>query len=206
VVGQRARIGADSRLLASVTVCHEVRIGERCRLYPGAVVGSDGFGLADHQGRWIKVPQLGSVRIGNDVEIGANTSIDRGAIRDTVIADGVKLDNQIQIAHNVEVGAHTAIAGCAGISGSTKIGAHCTLAGAVGLVGHIELADHVHVSGMSMVSRSIREPGVYVGSIPAMPLGDWRRNFARLRQLDEMARRLKILERKLADREKDNGQ
>jgi UDP-3-O-[3-hydroxymyristoyl] glucosamine N-acyltransferase len=203
VVGARARVGADSRLVASVTLCHGVQVGERCLFHPGAVIGSDGFGLAEHQGQWTKVPQVGGVRIGNDVEVGANTSVDRGAIRDTVIADGVKLDNQIQVAHNVEIGAHTAIAGCTGISGSTKIGAHCTLAGAVGVVGHIELADHVHISGMSMVSRSIREPGVYVGSIPAMPHEDWRKNFARLRQLDEMARRIKTLEKKLAELDKN---
>lgn len=206
VVGSGVRIGAESRLVASVTLCHGVQVGERCLFHPGAVIGSDGFGLAEHQGRWTKVPQIGGVRIGNEVEVGANTSIDRGAIRDTVIADGVKLDNQIQIAHNVEIGAHTAIAGCTGISGSTKIGAHCTLAGAVGVVGHIELADHVHISGMSMVSRSIREPGVYVGSIPAMPHEDWRKNFARLRQLDEMARRIKTLEKKLAELDNNTDQ
>ena len=206
VVGRGASIGADTRLMASVVVCHGVAIGARCRLHPGSVIGSDGFGFARHGGRWAKVPQVGGVRIGDDVEVGANTSVDRGAIRDTVLSDGVKLDNQIQIAHNVEVGEHTAMAGCTGISGSTKIGAHCTLAGAVGVVGHIELADHVHISGMSMVSRSIREPGVYVGSIPAMPHEEWRKNFARLRQLDDMARRIKMLERKLAEIDQDTDQ
>lgn len=206
VIGRAVTIGTGTRLVASVTICEDAVIGRRCLLHPGAVIGSDGFGLAEDQGRWVKVPQIGSVRIGDDVEVGANTSIDRGAIRDTIIADGVKLDNQIQIAHNVEVGAHTAMAGCTGISGSTKIGAHCTLAGAVGVVGHIELADHVHISGMSMVSRSIREPGVYVGSIPAMPHDEWRKNFARLRQLDEMARRIKTLEKQLADIDNNSGE
>ncbi len=205
VVGVGVRLGADTRLVAAVAICDGAIIGERCLFHPGAVIGSDGFGLAEHEGTWAKVPQLGTVRMGKDVEVGANTSIDRGAIRDTVIADGVKLDNQIQIAHNVEIGAHTAIAGCTGVSGSTKIGAHCTLAGAVGVVGHVELADHVHVSGMSMVSRSIREPGVYVGSIPAMPHEEWRKNFVRIRQLDEMSRRIKTLEKRLAAIDKNTG-
>lgn len=187
-------VGADTSLVATVYLGPGVHIGARCLIHPGAVVGADGFGFADDAGRWVKVPQIGSVRIGDDVEIGACTTIDRGAIHDTIIADGVKLDNQIMVAHNVEIGAHTAIAACVGISGSTRIGAHCTLAGAVGVVGHIELTDNVHISGMSMVSRSIREPGVYTGSIPAMPHAEWRRNFARLKQLDEMVRRIKALE------------
>jgi UDP-3-O-[3-hydroxymyristoyl] glucosamine N-acyltransferase len=201
LVGRGSRIGPDSRLVASVTLCSESMIGARCVLHPGVVVGSDGFGLADDDGRWVKVPQLGRVVIGDDVEVGANTTIDRGAIRDTVIHDGVKLDNLIQLAHNVEIGEHTAMAACTGISGSTRIGRRCTLAGSVGVVGHVELADGVHVSGMSMVSRSIREPGVYTGSIPAMPHEEWRRNFARLRQLDDMARRIRRLEDLLAGRQ-----
>ncbi len=201
VVGRDVTIGCDTRLIASVTLCHGTEIGARCVLQPGVVVGSDGFGLANDAGTWVRVPQLGRVRIGNDVDVGANTTIDRGAIRDTVIADGVKLDNLIQVAHNVEVGAHTAMAACTGISGSTKIGSHCTLAGAVGVVGHVEIADGVHVSGMSMVSRSIRERGTYSGGIPAMPHEEWRRNFARLRQLDDMARRLRALEAQLARRD-----
>jgi UDP-3-O-[3-hydroxymyristoyl] glucosamine N-acyltransferase len=199
LIGRDVVVGRDSRLIASVTLCHGTQLGERCVLQPGVVVGSDGFGLANDAGTWERVPQLGRVRIGNDVDIGANTTIDRGAIRDTVIADGVKLDNLIQVAHNVQIGAHTAMAGCTGISGSTKIGSHCTLAGAVGVVGHVEIADGVHVSGMSMVSRSIREPGTYTGSIPAMPHDEWRRNFARLKQLDDMARRLRALEAEWAE-------
>jgi UDP-3-O-[3-hydroxymyristoyl] glucosamine N-acyltransferase len=198
LVGRNAVVGRHSRLLANVTLCEGTVLGERCVLQPGVVVGSDGFGMANDAGTWVRVPQLGRVRIGNDVDIGANTTVDRGAIRDTVIADGVKLDNLIQVAHNVQIGAHTAMAGCTGVSGSTKIGSHCTLAGAVGVVGHVEIADGVHVSGMSMVSRSLREPGTYTGSIPAMPHDEWRRNFARLKQLDDMARRLRALEAELA--------
>lgn len=194
VVGADVAIGAGSRLIANVTLCHGTRIGERCVLHPGVVIGSDGFGMANDQGTWVRVPQLGRAILGDDVDVGANTTIDRGAIRDTVIADGVKLDNLIQVAHNVEIGADTAIAACAGISGSTKIGRRCTLAGAAGVVGHVELADNVHVSGMSMISRNIREAGVYTGSIPAMPHDQWKKNFARLKQLDDMARRLRAIE------------
>lgn len=197
-VGRGTRIGRATRLVSGVSVCDRCRLGEGCVLHPGVVVGSDGFGLARDGGKWIRVPQLGGVRVGNDVDIGANTTIDRGSIRDTVIADGVKLDNLIQLAHNVEVGSDTAMAACTGISGSTRIGSRCTLAGAVGVVGHVEIADGVHVSGMSMVSRSIREPGAYTGSIPAMPHETWRRNFARLKQLDDMAQRIRALEKALA--------
>ncbi|WP_457673456.1 UDP-3-O-(3-hydroxymyristoyl)glucosamine N-acyltransferase [Thiolapillus sp.] len=203
VIGRDVTIGRGTRLVASVTVLDGVSIGEDCLIHPGAVIGSDGFGLANDQGRWEKVAQLGSVTIGNDVEIGANTTIDRGAIHDTVIADGVKLDNQIQVAHNVEIGENTAIAACTGISGSTRIGAGCTLAGGVGVVGHIELADGVHVSGASVVSRSLKEPGVYTGGILAMPHKVWQKNVARVRQLDDMARRLKRLEKALAELQND---
>ena len=202
-VGRGAKLGAGTRLIANVTVCARSEIGARCRLQPGVVIGSDGFGLANDAGTWVRVPQRGRVCLGDDVDVGANTTIDRGAIRDTLIADGVKLDNLIQLAHNVEVGAHTAMAACTGISGSSRIGRNCTLAGAVGVVGHVEIGDGVHVSGMSMVSRSIRDPGVYTGSIPAMPHAEWRRNFARLKQLDDMARRLRRLESKLAQHSDD---
>lgn len=197
IVQRGARIGADTRLVANVTVCHGVQIGARCLIHPGAVIGSDGFGIANDGGRWLKVPQLGSVRIGDDVEVGANTSIDRGALDDTVIADGVKLDNQIQVAHNVQIGAHTAIAGCVGISGSAKIGAHCMLAGGVGVVGHLEIADGTVVTGMSMVTKSITDRGVYSSGLAAMPGEQWNKIVARLRRLDDMARRLQALERKL---------
>lgn len=201
IVQRGARIGADTRLVANVTVCHGVHIGARCLIHPGAVIGSDGFGLANDDGRWLKVPQLGSVRIGDDVEIGANTSIDRGALDDTVIGDGVKLDNQIQIAHNVQIGAHTAVAGCVGISGSAKIGAHCMLAGGVGVVGHLEIADGTVVTGMSMVTKSITERGVYSSGLAAMPSEQWNKIVARLKRLDDMARRLQALERKLEGKE-----
>ena len=201
VIGRGVRIGEGTRLVANVTLCHDVQLGARCVLHPGAVIGSDGFGLANEAGHWLKVPQLGSVRIGNDVEVGANTSIDRGALEDTVISDGVKLDNQIQVAHNVQIGAHTAVAGCVGISGSAKIGAHCMLAGGVGVVGHLEIADGTVVTGMSMVTKSITERGVYSSGLAALPSDQWNKITARLKRLDEMARRLRALERKLDDKE-----
>ncbi|BAO44088.1 UDP-3-O-(3-hydroxymyristoyl)glucosamine N-acyltransferase [Thiolapillus brandeum] len=197
VIGRNVTLGRGTHLVASVTLLDGVRLGEDCLVHPGAVIGSDGFGLANDGGRWEKVAQLGSVSIGNRVEIGANTTIDRGAIHDTIIADGVKLDNQIQVAHNVEIGENTAIAACTGISGSTRIGAGCTLAGGVGVVGHIELADGVHVSGASVVSRSLKEPGVYTGGVLAMPHKTWQKNIARIKQLDDMARRLRKLEKML---------
>ena len=194
IVGQGTRIGTGTRLVARVTVLHQCVIGARCILHPGAIIGSDGFGNANDGGRWVKVPQLGRVVIGDDVEIGANTTVDRGSLRDTVIADGVRVDNLIQIAHNVEVGEHTAMAAFAGVSGSTRIGRHCTLAGASGLVGHITLADNVHVSGMTMVTHSLQEPGGYSGNVPAMPNREWRRNVARFNHLDELTRRVRALE------------
>jgi UDP-3-O-[3-hydroxymyristoyl] glucosamine N-acyltransferase len=199
VVGAGARVGAGSRLVANVTVCHGVRLGARVLLHPGAVIGADGFGLAREPEGWIKVPQLGSVTIGDDVEIGANTTVDRGAIDDTVIEDGVKLDNQIQVAHNVRIGAHTVIAGCTGISGSTTIGRNCMIAGAVGIGGHLEIPDGTVVTGMTMVSRSIPKRGVYSGSLPFDEAGRWRRNSARFRQLDTLARRVAQLERRLGE-------
>ena len=204
-VGERVRIGpgcvimrgstleADTRLTANVTVCQGVHIGARVLMHPGVVVGADGFGLAPEGGRWIKVPQLGGVRIGNDVEIGANTTIDRGAIDDTIIEDGVKLDNQIQIGHNVRVGAHTAIAGCTGVSGSTTIGRGCMIAGMVGIAGHLEICDGAVITGRTLVSRSITRPGVYSGGLPADEARRWRRNSARFRHLDELARRVERL-------------
>ncbi|WP_457668585.1 UDP-3-O-(3-hydroxymyristoyl)glucosamine N-acyltransferase [Thiolapillus sp.] len=206
VLGRNVLLGEGSRLLAAVVLMDDVRIGRDCLIHPGAVIGGDGFGLANDQGRWEKVAQLGSVVLGDNVEVGANTTIDRGAIHDTVIHDGVKLDNQIQVAHNVEIGENTAIAACTGISGSTRIGAGCTLAGGVGVVGHIELADGVHVSGASVVSRSLREPGVYTGGILAMPHKTWQKNIARIKQLDSMARRLKELEKTLSRLQAQSGE
>jgi len=197
LVGARARIGADTRLVGNVTVCHDVALGRRVLVHPGVVIGGDGFGIARDGEGWVKVPQLGSVRIGDDVEIGANTTIDRGAIGDTVIEDGVKLDNQIQIAHNVRIGAHTAIAAFVGISGSTVVGRRCLIAGAVGMVGHIEVADDVVLTGRCTVSHSITKPGSYSSGTPMEPTRSWRKNSARFRQLDELARRLIALEKKV---------
>jgi UDP-3-O-[3-hydroxymyristoyl] glucosamine N-acyltransferase len=162
---------------------------------PGAVIGGDGFGFAQEGWTWIKVPQVGSVRIGADVEIGANTTIDRGAIGDTVIEDGAKLDNQIQVAHNVHIGAHTAIAACVGISGSTSIGQRCMIGGGAGIVGHLNICDDVAITGFTMVSRSITGPGVYSGGIPAEDASTWRRIVARLKRIDSLAQRLAALER-----------
>ena len=197
VIGRDCKIGPDSRLVANITLCHGTEIGSRVLIHPGTVLGSDGFGLANDQGVWEKVPQLGNVRLGDDVEIGANTTIDRGALRDTVIENGVKLDNQIQIAHNVRIGEHTAIAACTGIAGSTSVGSSCTLGGGVGVVGHLEIGDNVHFSAQTLVTRSFKEPGFYSGNLPAVPNADWRRTVAQIRRLDEVVKRLKRLEKKL---------
>ncbi len=199
-IGKDSRIGAYSRLSPNVVVCHGVSIGERVNIHAGAVIGSDGFGLAREGGKWLNVPQLGSVRIGNDVEIGANTTVDRGALEDTVLEDGVRLDNQIQVAHNVYIGAHTAIAGCVGISGSARIGRHCMIGGGAGIVGHLEITDNVIITGMTMVTKSITEPGIYSSGVPAQDNDSWNRNYARFRQLDRLARKVQALERRLADR------
>jgi len=203
VVGAGVSIGEGSRLVANVTLLDGVRVGRHCLLHPGVVVGADGFGLARDGERWEKVPQLGSVVLEDEVEVGANTTIDRGAVHDTVVRRGAKLDNLIQVAHNVEIGENTAIAACTGISGSTRIGANCTLAGGVGLVGHIELADNVHVTGFTMVTHSLKEPGVYSSGIAAVPHRQWRRNLPRLKKLDEMARKLRELEKTLEELKKE---
>jgi len=197
-IGAGSVIGADSKLSANVVICHGVVIGERVSIAAGAVIGSDGFGLANDGGRWVNVPQLGSVRVGNDVDIGSNTTIDRGALEDTVLEDGVRLDNQIQVAHNVHIGAHTAIAGCVGISGSASIGQHCMIGGGAGIVGHLEITDHVVITGMTMVTKSISKPGVYSSGVPAQENDAWNRNYARFRQLDKLARKVLSLERSLA--------
>lgn len=193
VVGPDCVVGPQSRLVARVTLVERVRIGARVLVHPGAVLGADGFGIAMDRGAWTKVPQLGGVVVGDDCEIGANTTIDRGALDDTVLEEDVRLDNQIQIGHNVRIGAHTAMAGCAAVAGSTRIGRYCLIGGGAGLVGHIELADRVSISAMSMVSHSIREPGEYSSGVPIQESRDWRRNAARFRQLDELARRIRKL-------------
>lgn len=197
-IGRDSFIGAGSRLHAGVVICHGARIGARVLVHPGAVIGSDGFGLAEDGGKWLKVPQLGGVCIGDDVEIGAGTTIDRGTLEDTVIENGVKLDNQIQVAHNVHIGAHTAIAGCVGISGSVRIGKHCRIGGGAGIVGHLRITDNVTITGMTLVTTSITVPGVYSSGIAAQENASWNRNCVRLRQLDTLARRVQVLEQKLA--------
>jgi len=197
VIGRGATIGDDCTLKANVTICHHVRIGDRALLHPGVVIGADGFGIANNGGVWVKVPQLGAVMIADDVEVGANTTIDRGALGDTVIEEGVKLDNLIQIGHNVRIGAHTAIAAGVAIGGSATIGKRCTIGGAASVAGHLELADDVHLTATSAVSKSISEPGLYSSGMPIQDNRTWRKNIVRLRQLDEMAKRLKDLEKKL---------
>jgi UDP-3-O-[3-hydroxymyristoyl] glucosamine N-acyltransferase len=183
IVQSGARVGADSALLSRVSLYAGVTLGQRCILHAGSVVGADGFGFALDAGNWVKVPQVGSVRIGDDVEIGANTTIDKGAIDDTVVENGVKLDNQIQVGHNVTIGAHTAIAACTGISGSTTIGQRCMIGGMVGFAGHLTIADDVVVTGCSLVSASIRQRGTYSSGMPAVEARLWRRMVAHLRRL-----------------------
>ncbi len=194
-IGRDARIGAQTLFHPHVSFLADCHIGERGVVQSGAVIGGDGFGFANDQGRWIKIPQTGGVRIGDDVEIGANTTIDRGALDHTVIEDGVKLDNQIQIAHNCVIGAHTAMAGCVGVAGSARIGRHCTFGGAAMVLGHLTIADHVHISSGSLVSRSISEPGQYTGFYPLAKNADWAKTAAVVRQLDTMRDRVRELEK-----------
>ena len=196
VVERGARVGAGSILKARVTLGEDCVVGERCVIHPGAVIGADGFGFAPNEGAWEKIEQLGPVRIGNDVEIGANTCIDRGALADTVIEDGVKLDNLIQVGHNVRIGRHTAIAGCVGIAGSATIGAHCTVGGAAMILGHLTVGDHVNISAGSFVSRSILKPGLYSGIFPIDDNATWEKNAATLKQLHKLRDRIKALESK----------
>jgi UDP-3-O-[3-hydroxymyristoyl] glucosamine N-acyltransferase len=191
VIGEDCVVGPDSELVARVTLVTRVRLGRNVRIHPGAVIGADGFGLAMDAGRWIKVPQLGGVRIGDDCEIGANTCIDRGAIEDTVLEEDVRLDNQVQIGHNVVIGAHTAMAGCVAVAGSTRFGRYCLIGGGAGFVGHIEIADKVMVTAMSLVTHSLIEAGEYSSGTPIQPNRDWRRNAARFKHLDQLARKMK---------------
>ena len=198
-IGPDAEIGDDSWLHPNVSVYAGCRIGRRAIVHSGAVVGADGFGFArETDGAWVKIAQTGRVLIGDDVEIGANTTIDRGALGDTVIEDGVKLDNQIQVAHNVRIGAHTAMAGCVGIAGSATIGRRCTVGGGAILLGHLQIADDVHVSAGTLVAKSIADAGSYTGTVPFMEHAAWLKNFARLRHLDAMADRIRALETRLA--------
>ena len=199
-VGAGARVGADVRLGARAVLAHGCRLGDRCRVQPGAVIGGDGFGYARDGEEWVRIPQVGAVLIGNDVDIGANTTIDRGALDDTIIEDGVKLDNLIQIAHNVRIGAHTAMAGCTGVAGSAVIGRRCTIGGAASILGHLQIADDVHLAPLSYVTKSITLAGAYASGIPLESVADWRRNVARFHQLDALARRLARLERAKSDK------
>jgi UDP-3-O-[3-hydroxymyristoyl] glucosamine N-acyltransferase len=196
LIEEGAQVAADVRLVARVTLCRGVSIGERTVIQPGAVIGGDGFGFAQDAGRWLKVPQTGSVRVGPDVEIGSNTTIDRGAIEDTVIEEGAKLDNLIQIGHNVRIGAHTALAACVGVSGSTSIGRRCMIGGQVGIGGHLTICDDVMITGCTMVSHSVSRPGVYSGGIPLEEAHTWRRLVGRFKRLEALAARLKSLERR----------
>lgn len=197
-IGRNVVIGDDTRLEAGVCVYHDCVLGARCLVHAGVVIGADGFGFArERDGSWVKIPQSGRVVIGDDVEIGANTTIDRGALDDTVIGDGVKLDNQIQIAHNVRIGAHTAVAGCVGIAGSTVIGARCMIGGQAGIIGHLHIVDDVVISAGTLVTKSIHRAGVYTANLPVQPHADWVKNFAHLRHLDALMDRLRALEQRL---------
>jgi len=197
IVGDDASIGDDVVLDPRVSIYPRCVIGARTLVHSGAVIGADGFGLAEEGGRWLKIPQIGRVVVGSDVEIGANTTIDRGAIDDTIVEDDVKLDNQIQVGHNCVIGAHTAIAGCVGIAGSTRIGAHCRIGGAAMISGHLEIAAGTVISAATQVYDSIREPGIYTGAFPALPHRDWKQVASQTRRLRELADRVRRLERAL---------
>ena len=197
-VGAGAVIGADTRMLPRSVVMHDCQIGERCTLHPGAVIGADGFGYArDEQGAGVRIAQTGRVVLGDDVDIGANTTVDRGALDDTRIGNGVKIDNLVQVAHNVQIGEHTALAGCVGIAGSARIGAYCFIGGGAGIAGHLEIADRTVIGGMSLVSRSVRQPGHYTGAFPLDRHENWSANAAALRHLAELRDRIRQLERRL---------
>lgn len=200
-IGRDTVIGANSRLYSGVRLYHETHIGERAIIHSGVVIGSDGFGMAWDKGGWIKIPQIGRVVIGHDVEIGANTTIDRGAIENTVIEDGVKLDNQIQIAHNCHIGANTVIAGCTGVSGSTTIGKNCRIGGGVGIVGHLNICDGVTVTGFTMITKSITEPGIYSSGMPGVQHKNWMETLVHLRHLSDWIKRIKSLEKVLKKEE-----
>lgn len=205
VVDAGAVIGADTVLKSRVTLGQGCVVGERCIVHPGVVIGADGFGFAPSAGRWEKIEQLGAVRIGNDVEIGANTCIDRGALDDTIIEDGVKIDNLVQIAHNVHIGAHTVIAGNTGIAGSARIGQHCQIGGAANILGHLTIADGTVISPTSMVTRSLPKAGFYTGIFPLQENEQWEKNAATFRQLYALRERVKKLEQALARNQQSNN-
>ncbi len=200
VIKSDVTIGSNTRLYPNTVVCHSVSIGNRVILHPGVVIGADGFGIANNKGVWTKIPQIGTVIIGDDVEIGANTSVDRGALANTVIEEGVKIDNHVQIGHNVRIGAHTAIAGCAGIAGSTTIGKHCMIGGLTAINGHLEIVDNVVITGCSAVGNSIKSPGTYSSGIPVTEARLWRRIVARIRNLDKLGRRVVKLEEEITQK------
>lgn len=199
MIGNDCEIGAHTVLKARVTLYDKSRLGIGCLIHSGAVIGSDGFGFALHEGTWVKMPHLGGVLIGNKVEIGANTTIDRGFLEDTIIGDGVIIDNLVQIGHNVSIGARTAIAGCVGIAGSTSIGKSCLIGGASSIAGHIQIADQVHITATTSVNHSLTEQGVYASGLPVKPVQQWRRNVARFNLLEDMAKRLRALEQAVAE-------
>jgi UDP-3-O-[3-hydroxymyristoyl] glucosamine N-acyltransferase len=204
VLGANVKLGSGCRLHANVTIYEDCELADRVELHSGCVIGADGFGLAADAGRWVKIPQLGRVCIGNDVEIGAATTVDRGAMGDTVIEEGVKLDNLIQVAHNVRIGAHTAIAACTGIAGSAKIGRHCTIGGAAMLFGHIEIADGTRISTNTLITKSLTQPGTYTSALPFSEHAVWQKNAVHLRNLDKLVSRIKALEARLAELEKSS--
>ncbi|HIM07444.1 MAG TPA: UDP-3-O-(3-hydroxymyristoyl)glucosamine N-acyltransferase, partial [Gammaproteobacteria bacterium] len=195
VIEDNVIIGENTRLFANTTLCHSVVLGKNVTIHPGVVIGADGFGMAQENGQWLNIPQIGSVKIGDNVDVGANSSIDRGAIEDTIIASGVKIDNQVQIGHNVIVGEHTAIAGCSAIAGSTIVGKRCMIGGAVAISGHIQIVDDVIITGMSGVANSIKSPGVYSSGIPVTESKIWRRNIIRFKNLDAILKKI-IMEMK----------
>ncbi|GAA6205877.1 UDP-3-O-(3-hydroxymyristoyl)glucosamine N-acyltransferase [Thalassotalea sp. SU-HH00458] len=197
-IGKQAKIGKQTSLWANVSIYHRVEIGENCLIQANTVIGSDGFGYANHQGNWLKIPQLGSVIVGNNVEIGASTTIDRGALDDTIIHDGVILDNQIQIAHNVVIGENTAMAACSVIAGSTVIGKNCTIAGMVGINGHITVADGCVFTGFAMVTKNITESGVYSSGLPVQSNKEWQKTNARIRKLESTNKKIKALEKEIS--------
>lgn len=198
-VGDDCTLGAGTKLFANVTLYHGISIGSDCLFHSGCVIGADGFGYSPSAAGWLKIHQLGGVVIGNRVEVGANTTIDRGALDNTFLDDGVIVDNLVQIGHNVRLGKNTAMAACSAIAGSTVIGSNCTIAGAAGIAGHLTLVDNVHITAMSMVTNSVSEPGVYSSGVPLAPTKEWRKNAARFRNLDNLATRLIKLERRLKD-------
>ena len=202
-VGHNSRLGAGSRILPHAVIYHDVHLGEYCVIHAQAVLGADGFGFASGPDGWEKVCQLGGVRLGDRVEIGAGTTVDRGTLGHTIIEDGVIIDNQVQIGHNCRIGKNTAIAGCTGLAGSTTIGSNCTLAGGVGVVGHVEICDNVHVTGMTMVTKSITRPGSFSSGTPMTSTRDWKRNAVRFSQLESLQQRLAVLESK--GRQEDKG-